>query len=410
MLITKNMKITIDRDNAVLDQELFLFQNDRNIDIIFEIENLKFNFMELGSNNNSSPRYFSIKILKPNGEKIATNKTELTSDGKVKFSIDNTFIDSNDEIGIYKMQIQLFDDQDGKITIPYFEFTVLEPIFEEDYGLLSGQIDLTEIGTSKVAKENTESVIYELNSRANGLIKWNTGDLISANRMNLIHTNIDELWGKMNSLNATEIHTNNEEYPTLEDVLNKLLYVPIAINNFTSNTDTVIEKGRMVDTVIFRWNYNKEITEQKINETTINPNDRVFTYSDRFGTNKTFTLSASDSINTIQKNISFTFLNNIYWGVSDSLNFSENLIKRLDNKTLSNIKQRTITVLARELQYIYYAYPSSLGNVTFKVGGFEGGFEKVGYFNVVNSYGYSENYNLYKSVNYGLGSTTIEIF
>lgn len=410
MLITKNMKITIDRDNAVLDQELFLFQNDRNIDIIFEIENLKFNFMELGSNNNSSPRYFSIKILKPNGEKIATNKTELTSDGKVKFSIDNTFIDSNDEIGIYKMQIQLFDDQDGKITIPYFEFTVLEPIFEEDYGLLSGQIDLTEIGTSKVEKENTESVIYELNSRANGLIKWNTGDLISANRMNLIHTNIDELWGKMNSLNATEIHTNNEEYPTLEDVLNKLLYVPIAINNFTSNTDTVIEKGRMVDTVIFRWNYNKEITEQKINETTINPNDRVFTYSDRFGTNKTFTLSASDSINTIQKNISFTFLNNIYWGVSDSLNFSENLIKRLDNKTLSNIKQRTITVLARELQYIYYAYPSSLGNVTFKVGGFEGGFEKVGYFNVVNSYGYSENYNLYKSVNYGLGSTTIEIF
>ena len=135
-LIRKNLTITIDGNKASVDEPLYMYQGDRNIDIYFTIIDSKFRFSETNSNIlvDSTAKYSTIKVLKPNGEKIKTNKKEI-EDNQIVFTINQEFADEAVEIGKYKLQIQLWSinaDNQGRVTIPPIEFEVLEPIFGDN--------------------------------------------------------------------------------------------------------------------------------------------------------------------------------------------------------------------------------------------------------------------------------------
>ena len=135
-LIRKDLTITIDGNKASVDEPLYMYQGDRNIDIYFTIIDSKFRFSETNSNilADSTAKYSTIKVLKPNGEKIKTDKKAI-EDNKIVFTINQEFADEATEIGKYKLQIQLWSinaDNQGRVTIPPIEFEVLEPIFEDD--------------------------------------------------------------------------------------------------------------------------------------------------------------------------------------------------------------------------------------------------------------------------------------
>ena len=135
-LIRKDLTITIDGNKASVDEPLYMYQGDRNIDIYFTIIDSKFRFSETNSNilADSTAKYSTIKVLKPNGEKIKTDKKAI-EDNKIVFTINQEFADEAVEIGKYKLQIQLWSinaDNQGRVTIPPIEFEVLEPIFEDD--------------------------------------------------------------------------------------------------------------------------------------------------------------------------------------------------------------------------------------------------------------------------------------
>ena len=135
-LIRKDLTITIDGNKASVDEPLYMYQGDRNIDIYFTIIDSKFKFSETNSNIlvDSTAKYSTIKVLKPNGEKIKTNKKAI-EDNKIVFTINQEFADEAVEIGIYKLQIQLWSidaTNQGRVTIPPIEFEVLEPIFEDN--------------------------------------------------------------------------------------------------------------------------------------------------------------------------------------------------------------------------------------------------------------------------------------
>ena len=135
-LIRKNLTITIDGNKASVDEPLYMYQGDKNIDIYFTIIDSKFKFSETNSNIlvDSTAKYSTIKVLKPNGEKIKTDKKAI-EDNKIVFTINQEFADEATEIGKYKLQIQLWSinaDNQGRVTIPPIEFEVLEPIFEDD--------------------------------------------------------------------------------------------------------------------------------------------------------------------------------------------------------------------------------------------------------------------------------------
>ena len=136
-----------------------------------------------------------------------------------------------------------------------------------------------------------------------------------------------------------------------------------------------------------------------------------YNYYTSFNSNKTFTLVGKDEKDkTASSTIRITYYNRVYWGVSNLITYDNNFLReKLANSTLSDNKNRTIQVNATEGQYIYYALPSRLGTPMFKVNGFEGGFEKVSTISFTNNYGFTEDYDIYKSDNANLGNTTVVI-
>ena len=444
--IRRDCTITVKDDISVLDSNIYLFQNDRNIDIYFTIVNFKFDFFTSTQTSEdvvekSNASYATIKVLKPNGEKfISDAKIPITSDKKVLFTITKDFVDEVYEIGKYKLQISLYDNQYGKITIPYIEFEVLAPIFEEDFveNIVLGQIDITKIGMSRIAYENEETAqasLMEVQKRVAStlgisdgneiaLIDWHWGEIISAERMNAIHNNIRALWNALDSLETSlDLQSQNVTYTNsafvgitnVQEALDYLLYTPLSIKSFTISIDKIIEKGRSINGCVLNWSYNKVIQDQtlKIGDSIIpmSINTVTYSYNSMINNNISFVLTATDERNKIVTNtINIVYYNKIYWGTSNSTTYNNSfLINELKNTIISDNKNRTIKVNAINDEYIYYAFPSRLGTPIFKVGGFEGGFSKVSTISFTNIYNFTENYDIYRSDNVNLGDTTIVI-
>ena len=108
-LIRKYINLTVKEDTAILDQPIYLFQNDRNIDLVFTIKNLRYDIVrniveEENVVESSGATYFRVKILKPDQD---DKDKEFTSDlylvngeNQVVFNINDTFIfDEKDEDG-----------------------------------------------------------------------------------------------------------------------------------------------------------------------------------------------------------------------------------------------------------------------------------------------------------------------
>lgn len=181
--------------------------------------------------------------------------------------------------------------------------------------------------------------------------------------------------------------------------LDALEYVDIKINTFTASP-SVCELGSS-NTINLAWTLNKAATQQNINGMAVTGNSKSFA---AVTTNMTYTLNVTDGQTSASKSVSVSFANQIYYGAASDLSSVTSL-----SKVLSNTKTRTITVNAGSGEYIIYAIPARLGDVSFYVGGFEGGFEDPVEQILTNASGYQETYKVYCSTNANLGETTVEI-
>jgi hypothetical protein len=126
------------------------------------------------------------------------------------------------------------------------------------------------------------------------------------------------------------------------------------------------------------------------------------------GGTRVFTLTSQKGGTTATSNITNTFVNRRWWGVSTvSGSYSEANVESLANFDLSNSKANTFTLSPTTGEYIIYAYPTRLGTATFTVGGFEGGFNSPETVSITNGFGFTENFYVYRSINTNLGSTTV---
>ena len=208
-------------------------------------------------------------------------------------------------------------------------------------------------------------------------------------------------------VNATNLNEIEDKLKIHQEKLDELLYIPLTIN-LTSNIQTTLEIGTTINSVVFNWNYNKDVVSQKFNNQALEASLRTYTYNSSFNSNKGFKLEANDGKGDFNKTINFSFLNGRYWGVSDSNIYNSDFVKTL-NKELSSSKGKTFTVNCGEGQFIFYCVPTRFGNCSFKVGGFEGGFNKIDTIQFTNASGYIESYDIYKSTNSNLGSTTVVV-
>lgn len=186
---------------------------------------------------------------------------------------------------------------------------------------------------------------------------------------------------------------------SIKQRLDDLEYSDIKINSFTVSP-TTFEMGAS-GTVNATWSLNKTPTAQTINGNNVTGNSKQYT---GVTSNTTYTLNVTDGKTSASKSASVSFANQIYYGVASNLDNVTSL-----TKIVSNSKERTITVNAGVGQYIIYAIPARLGDVTFFVSGFEGGFEDPEEQTLTNASGYQETYKVYRSTNANLGNTTVEI-
>lgn len=192
----------------------------------------------------------------------------------------------------------------------------------------------------------------------------------------------------------------------LEAELAALLYVPVDITSFTNNYNT-LEIGQVVNTTItLTWAINKDVTVQTVNNGSLDPTLRTILVAavPPISTDKTFTMSATDGQTTDSASTSIVFRNKRYWGVSPNTTLTNSEIIALSSE-FSTSKTKDVTYNATGGNYVYYAYPSSFGNLSaVKVGGLSFSDYTTTVINFTNASGYSSSYNLIRINNIQTGS------
>jgi hypothetical protein len=203
-------------------------------------------------------------------------------------------------------------------------------------------------------------------------------------------------------------------YGELKSVVDELLYVPISIDEFKSSV-TSAEKGSTVTETTLSWVLNKDPEAVSLDGVAIEPLESAdYTLRDLAITaNKKFTLSATDGKKTVTKDASINFYNGVYYGAATVPASYDSAfmiaLGKSGKKVLRGSKLTSFTVTAGAGEYIYYCLPVSMGACSFKVGGFDGGFDLVATLAYTNEYGHTEQYYIYRSANAGLGETNVEV-
>lgn len=204
--------------------------------------------------------------------------------------------------------------------------------------------------------------------------------------------------------------TVKDALDTLNSKMADVLYQAVAITSFTNNVNTV-EKGSTVNTVVLNWATNKTPKTLTLDGAALDVSLKTKTIEGAaIKANKTYTLKATDERNAAAtRTTSITFLNGVYWGAAARPETADSAFLLTLSKELLGGRAKTFTVNCGAGQNIFYAIPSGYGTPAFKVGGFDGGFGKMGTIDFTNASGYTEKYDVWISDNQSLGNTTVEV-
>jgi len=207
--------------------------------------------------------------------------------------------------------------------------------------------------------------------------------------------------------------------PAFRPIRQSYILPVFGINSFGGPAG-VLEVGQTLTNPAFTATYSQAPSSASVVDNAGNPvldvslTPTAFTYLHgytRTGNNSgvTWTLSAALGLENGTRSVSTTWRPRLYYGVGVAGGSDETFIKALAGQTLSASRNITFTVSPGSGQYIYYAAPTSYGTPTFFVGTFEGGFNFIGTVAVTNAHGVTQNYDLWRSANANLGTTTVQV-
>ena len=125
MAITKDLEIKISGDQATFTENFYIYQHDRGIDLNIKVSMPK---LQMTKRNTSMLAELEgarcgVIILKPNGSVVGKSDIAIVDD-LIRFTIDHELTNDLDEVGTYKIQFHLYDNEDNRITIPPVSFEV----------------------------------------------------------------------------------------------------------------------------------------------------------------------------------------------------------------------------------------------------------------------------------------------
>jgi hypothetical protein len=203
-------------------------------------------------------------------------------------------------------------------------------------------------------------------------------------------------------------------------ILESYVVPSFQISTFSATAGTTKEIGQSVTTPAFTATYNQTPTTATLADTEGNPTENVISSPTSFASDYnfsktannatvTFTLSASNSSGSDTATVVMAWRPRTYYGIGAAGLSTEADIEGLPSSQLLSSRSLTFSVTSGSGDYIYWAAPNSYSTPTFTVGGFAGGFVLVGTVSVTNTYGVTQTYQLWKSVNDNLGSTTVVV-
>lgn len=216
-MIYTTREININGSTATIDEDIYLFKQDSNIELKFIINDTRFTFQTVESSNvieSSNASYFRVKLLNPYGKTINFPIQEVT-DNYIVLLINGELIDEDTEVGDYTIQIRLYDkDKNSKLTLPAIVncIHIQQPIFSE---VEENTVDTAAIDTASVMMSD-EGELPVVDSTGKYIpTLWNTGDTISKAKINHIEKGIlqahsDALAAKIPQITPPEGHTTSD--------------------------------------------------------------------------------------------------------------------------------------------------------------------------------------------------------
>lgn len=188
-MIYKQCVMTINKNNATLDEDIYLFRLDKNIELYFTIVNNKYKFDKSDLNNiiaQTNAAYFQIRLYKSDEIKY-TFAIQPTQDGVAVLTITDDLINDPIELGEYDFQISLLDaDKTSMISMPIVtkQLHVCEPLVDNQAIMGRAVLGLSSLASGEIknAFDSEGNYIREIH---------NDGDILSAQLVNKFEEALD---------------------------------------------------------------------------------------------------------------------------------------------------------------------------------------------------------------------------
>lgn len=188
-MIYKKCVMTIDKNKATLDEDIYLYRLDKNIELYFTIVNNKYRFNKSDMNNIiliTNASFFQVRLYK-NAEIKYTFAIQPTDGGQAILTITDDLIDDPIEVGDYDFQISLLDEEKtSMISMPIVskQLHVCEPLVSDDATMGKAILGLSKLATGEIknAFDSEGNYIREIHQ---------DGDILSASIINKFEEALD---------------------------------------------------------------------------------------------------------------------------------------------------------------------------------------------------------------------------
>lgn len=234
-MIYKNCIMTINKNNATLDEDIYLFRLDKNIELHFSIVNNKYKFDKSDLNNiiaQTNAAYFQIRLYRSDEIKY-TFAIQPTQDGVAVLTITDDLINDPIELGEYDFQISLLDaDKTSMISMPIVkqQLHVCEPLVDNQAIMGRAVLGLSSLASGEIknAFDSEGNYIREIH---------NDGDILSAQLVNKFEEALDTNTKAIKSQDSNLPHTISSKVLVTVPASDIKLNDNITVNNVSINKD-----------------------------------------------------------------------------------------------------------------------------------------------------------------------------
>lgn len=126
-MIERDVKLLAREGSVSLGSDVVIYRGDGQIMLNFEVQDGRYKYRAENLAENINAVKANATLVKANGEPIRS-EMHLVLNNVVQILISKDMIDSLDEVGIFQMQIHLYDADDNRLTLAPFSIKIEDDI------------------------------------------------------------------------------------------------------------------------------------------------------------------------------------------------------------------------------------------------------------------------------------------